>query len=231
MTKIEAKNVAEYYDRQSEKYIDDVRDKSAYRREISRRELAFVLKHLKPGAKVLEIGSGPGFFTRELVKHADSVFATDISEEMVNALKENVPASNMSAMPLNIYDLDKVPDYGNYDAVVCMRVLCHVDDVPLALSKIRGAIHAQGNATFDLLNSFSYVYFGQKLKGGSLKHTQYYRVQTMHKMIKQAGFEVVDSFGRGYPYIGGWTLDKIGYQLFPNFAFGVGFNVTQVSEV
>jgi len=229
MTKIINGNVAEFYGHQSQSYIETVRDKSAYLREISRRELAFVLKHLKPNARVLEIGAGPGFFTRELVKHAESVFATDISEKMVNALQKNVSASNLSAMRLDVCDLDKVPHYGEYDTVVCMRVLCHVDDVGLALSKIRGAVHTRGNVTFDLLNDFSYIHLGRKLRGGRLPHTKYYPVKTMHKMIAQAGFEVADSFGRGYPYIRGVTLDKIGYRILPNLAHGVCFNVTPVS--
>lgn len=230
MNKIVNDNVAKYYGRQSQSYIDMVRDKSAYRRAISKRELAFVLKHLKPNAKVLEIGSGPGFFTRELVKHAGSVFATDISKEMVDALQKNVPASNLSAMPLDVYNLDQVPDYGEYDTVVCMRVLCHVEDASLGLAKLRGAVHAKGNVIFDLLNDFSYIHFGRKILRRPLTHTKYYRVKTMRKMIAENGFEIDDSFGRGYPYIGGWTLDKIGYQLLPDLAHGVGFNVIPVDK-
>ena len=229
MTKIVNDNVAEYYDRQSQHYVELVRDQSAYRREISRRELAFVLKHLKPNAKVLEIGCGPGFFTRELVKRAESVMATDISEKMVNALQKRVSASNLSTMCVDVYDLDKVPHYGEYDTVVCMRALCHVDDAGRGLSKLRGAIHPQGNVIFDLLNDFSYIHFGRKLLGRPLRHTKYYPVKTMRKLIEQAGFEVTDSFGRGYPYIGGMTLDKIGYQILPDLAHGVGFNIIPVS--
>jgi len=225
MTKIVNDDVATYYDRQSQSYIDMVRSKSAYRRAISERELAFVLKHLKPNAKVLEIGSGPGFFTRELVKHAGSVFATDISQEMVDALQKNVPASNLSAMCLDVYDLDQVPDYGDYDTVVCMRVLCHVDDASKGLAKLRGAVHSQGNVIFDLLNAYSYIHLARKIRGTTLHHTKYYSVPTMHKMIADNGLEIDDSFGRGYPYIGGWTLDKIGYRLLPNLAHGVGYNV------
>ena len=96
----------------------------------------------------------------------------------------------------------------------------------LALSKIRGAVHAQGSVTFDLLNDFSYVYLGMKILGRTLRHTKYYPVKTMHEMIAQAGFKVVDSFGRGYPYIGRFTLDTVGYRILPSLAYGVGFNVT-----
>jgi 2-polyprenyl-3-methyl-5-hydroxy-6-metoxy-1,4-benzoquinol methylase len=225
MTKIVVGDVAEYYDDVSHLYLDHVRFKGAYRRYLSRRELSFVIEHLKPQGKILEIGAGPGFFTRALVKHAESIMAIDVSDKMVEELKENVPAPNLSAMCLDLYDLDKLPDYGNYDSVVCMRVLAHVPDVNRALAKIRGAIHDQGNATFDILNDFSYVHFALKLLGRPLRHTKYYPVATMHEMIDQAGFEVVDSFGRGYPYIGALTLDKIGYKILPKLAYGVCFNV------
>ena len=229
MSKIVNEDVANYYGKQSDTYITDVRDKSAYRRAISQRELAFVLKHLKPGGKVLEIGCGPGFFTRELVKHAGSVLATDIAPEMVKALKTNIPAENLSAMPIDVYNLDQVPNYGEYDTVVCMRVLCHVDDASVGLAKLRGAIHDKGNIIFDLLNDLSYVHFARVIKGTPLTHTKYYRVNKMREIIKENKLEATDSFGRGYPYIGGWTLDKVGYQMFPDFAHGVGFNVIESS--
>jgi 2-polyprenyl-3-methyl-5-hydroxy-6-metoxy-1,4-benzoquinol methylase len=226
MSSTKSADVSKYYDKNSAQYLDQVRFGGAYRRAISNRELAFVKAHLKPQSKVLEIGAGPGFFTRELVKHAESVLSIDVSPLMVEQLTKNVPAPNLSAMCLDIYDLETIPDYGQYDTVVCMRVLAHVEDVGAALTKIRGAIHDQGNAVFDLLNDFSYVYFALKLLGRSLPHTKHYSVDTMHEMIEQAGLEVTDSFGRGYPYIGALTLDKIGYSVFPKLAYGVCFNVT-----
>lgn len=229
MTKIVTAEVAEYYDRNSSKYIGDVRAKGPYRRAISNRELAFVLKHLKPGGKVLEIGCGPGFFTGEIVKHAETVQAIDVSDDMVEQLKKNVSAPNLSARCLDLYDLAELPDYGNYDTVVCMRVLCHVHDVKLALSVIRGAVRDGGNVVFDLLNDVSYVHFALRLLGRPLPHTRYYSVSNMHDFIDEAGFKVTDSFGRGYPYVGAVTLDQIGYKLLPSFAYGVCFNVTTAS--
>ncbi len=229
MSKIINDDVAEYYSQQTDSYINSVRVDNAYRRSISERELAFVLKHIKPGSKVLEIGCGPGFFTRELVKRAGSVLATDISDAMVSALSENIAAPNLSTMTVDVYDLDKVPNYGSYDTVVCMRVLCHVEDAGLGLSMLRGAVHNRGNVIFDLLNAYSYIHFGRMIKGRSLQHTKYYPVRKMRQLIAQNDFKVTDSFGRGYPYVGGWTLDSIGYRVLPDLAHGVAFNIVPAS--
>jgi S-adenosylmethionine-dependent methyltransferase len=226
MSKVITEEVADYYDRNAYQYLEVVRFKGAYKRAVSMRELDFVMKHLKPGGKTLEIGAGPGFFTRELVKRSESVHAIDVSEEMVEKLKENVSAPNLTAECLDLFSLEQIKDYGEYDTVVCMRVLAHVEDVNLALSKIRGAVRKQGNVVFDLLNDVSYVHFALKLLGRPLRHTKYHSVNSMREMIAQAGFRVIDSFGRGYPYVGSLTLDKIGYKVLPGLAYGVCFNVT-----
>ena len=227
MTKIENHRVADYYSQQAQSYITKVRDDNAHRRVTSERELAFVLKHVQPGSKVLEIGAGPGFFTRELVKRADSVLATDISPDMVAALQANIAAENLTATPVDVYNLDELPGYGEFDTVVCMRVLCHVDDPMPALAQLRGAIHSGGNVVFDLLNAYSFIHLGRLVKRRPLKHTKYHTVRSMRRMIAESSLEITDSFGRGYPYIGGRTLDSIGYRLAPDLAHGVGFNTVR----
>lgn len=224
MVRIVNDDVAEYYGQQSHSYVNKVRDKTAYRRAISERERDFVLKHLTPGAKVLEIGCGPGFFTRELVKHAETVLATDISQEMVDAVRENIDAPNLTTACVDVNELHQLPHYGEYDTVVCMRVLCHVDDASVALSQVRGAAHPDGNVLFDLLNAYSYIHLGRKIRRRPLQHTKFHAVSTMREIVAENDLTVVDSFGRGYPYVGRFTMDKIGYKVVPSLAHGVGFN-------
>ncbi|MDD5953488.1 MAG: methyltransferase domain-containing protein [Oscillospiraceae bacterium] len=49
---------------------------------------------LSKTSRVLDLGCGPGLFTKELAKHADSVVALDISEEMLKYAKANNAEAN-----------------------------------------------------------------------------------------------------------------------------------------
>ncbi len=47
-------------------------------------------KYVKPGSRILDIGCGPGFFTREFAKRVGEggkVFAVDLQEEMLDILR------------------------------------------------------------------------------------------------------------------------------------------------
>jgi len=50
-------------------------------------------KYVKPGSRILDIGCGPGFFTREFAKRAGvggQVFAVDLQEEMLDILRKKL---------------------------------------------------------------------------------------------------------------------------------------------
>lgn len=45
---------------------------------------------IERGDSILDLGCGPGFFTLELAKRADRVFAVDISEKMLSKARRNI---------------------------------------------------------------------------------------------------------------------------------------------
>jgi 2-polyprenyl-3-methyl-5-hydroxy-6-metoxy-1,4-benzoquinol methylase len=157
--------------------------------------------------------------------------AVDISETMLAALQKAIQAENLSVMRLELEQLHKVPDFGNYDSVVCMRVLPHVQDVQSGLTCIKGALRREGNAIFDLWNDRSFMMLARKmLRRPSHVFTNYISVDQMEKLIGTIGFGVEDSWGWGYPRLGHLSLDDIGYRIAPRYAYSVLFNVRQHPE-
>ena len=51
--------------------------------------------HLEPGMRVLELGCGTGYFTRELARSGADVIAVDVSPELLEIAKANCSAPNV----------------------------------------------------------------------------------------------------------------------------------------
>ena len=97
--------------------------------DVSQRELetAFLLQHLRPDDKVLEVGCGNGFLTaimRQAVAHVD---AFDYAENMVAKAIELQAERNNRFFHDNL--LQPRAWRGPYDAIVCVRVLINLRDL------------------------------------------------------------------------------------------------------
>ena len=219
--------VREYYDLVGEEY-DALRNKRGYLKRVGQRELGFVLRRVPERSSVLEIGPGTGFFTRRLVEKAKDVVAIDISQVMLDVLKERVPADNLTLFRLGIEDLPSLDRYGHFDCVVCMRVLPHVVDPRGALSSIHGALLKGGKAVLDFWGDRSFIRLARGIAGSTQSvFTQYYPYHTMVEMIESAGFEVKASWGWGYPGLGLGLADAIGYRIAKRYAHAVLFNIVK----
>jgi SAM-dependent methyltransferase len=97
--------------------------------DVTQRELetAFVLEHLRPADRILEVGCGNGFLTgilRERVAHVD---AFDYSENMVAQAIALYGDKNNRFFHDNV--LQPARWRGPYDAAVCVRVLINLRDL------------------------------------------------------------------------------------------------------
>lgn len=59
---------------------------------------------------------------------------------MVAKLRQRLQHENLETHILPISKLPQPPECGGFDAVVCMRVLPHVEDIEGALRSLAGAI-------------------------------------------------------------------------------------------
>lgn len=92
-----------------------------------------------------DIGCGPGYFTLPLAKRCASVYAVDVSPEMLELLRERAAAENLN----NITYVESTAEHVNIpdqavDCVICSLVLHEVDDLKQTLSEMKRMLRADG---------------------------------------------------------------------------------------
>jgi glycosyltransferase involved in cell wall biosynthesis/phospholipid N-methyltransferase len=141
------------------------------------------------GDHVLEIGSGTGNLTQRLIPRRRYV-ASDINPLYLNtleALRGDKPY--LSAQYCDVTDVASFPKIeGNFDTVVCLNVIEHVDGDVEALRNVRSVLAPNGRAIV-------LVPRGERLFGTLdevLGHRRRYSESTLRDLAAAAGFEVLE---------------------------------------
>jgi ubiquinone/menaquinone biosynthesis C-methylase UbiE len=95
------------------------------------------LCRIKPGAKILEVGCGPGITSRYLVKkHKVKITGIDINEKMVKKAKER--SKGIDNLEFLVADAQNLPFKKNtFDIVFCQSVIAFVPDKKKAISEFK----------------------------------------------------------------------------------------------
>lgn len=115
--------------------------------DVSQRELEtdFLLKHLRPADRVLEVGCGNGFLTNILRTHVAHVDAFDYAENMVAQAKQIHGERNNRFFHDNV--MEPMGWRGLYDGIVCVRVLINLrnfNEQKIAVENMRKALKPGG---------------------------------------------------------------------------------------
>lgn len=108
-------------------------------------ELDFVFANLEPSQRLLEVGCGNGYVTRQLRERVAHVDAFDYAENAVRRAREAYGETNNRFFHDNILAPQKVRS--PYDAVVCVRVLINLRDLPeqrRAIENLAGLLQPGG---------------------------------------------------------------------------------------
>ena len=194
------------------KLIDDMYEDGAYGSEILsslshvdqfNRWMADFLK-VDVGRRVLEIGAGLGNLTRQLTPR-DRYLATDINPHYLSYLKNlTVGKPYLEVTKLNLLDsagFDALTS--QFDTVICLNVLEHVDDDLQALRNIRNALQDGGRAII-------LVPQGQWLFGAldeAVAHCRRYSKESLREVMEQAGFEIASLRDYNATSVPGWFLN------------------------
>lgn len=115
---------------------------------VVQRERTLELLDPRPGERVLDIGSGPGYLAATLaerVGRTGAVRAVDPSPAM-NALAEQ-KAAGLPQLTVELGDALALPfEDGGFDAAVATQVYEYVADMPAALAELRRVLRPGGRA-------------------------------------------------------------------------------------
>jgi ubiquinone/menaquinone biosynthesis C-methylase UbiE len=108
---------------------------------------AFLLPHLRPDMRLLDVGCGPGSITRGLAEHlpAGQVVGLDLSRETLESARRDAAARGLMNLRYeegSVYELS-FPD-GAFDVAYAHQVLQHLRERGLALSEMLRVVKPGG---------------------------------------------------------------------------------------
>jgi glycosyltransferase involved in cell wall biosynthesis len=139
------------------------------------------------GQNVLEVGAGIGNITKAILPRK-SYYATDINSyylKMVESIKPSNPGLNTRLLDLNY--IDTIVEKNNqFDTVICMNVIEHVNDDQGALKNISKLLSDNGRAI--VLVPRGMWLFGSQDE--VLGHKRRYSKENISKLASDAHFEI-----------------------------------------
>ena len=101
----------------------------------------FLLEHIDPGERVLDVGCGEGWFAGELLRAGAQVVAVDVAPEPLRRARARQPELDLRLLEPGLpWPLDDV----SFDAVWAGEVIEHVADTAGWLSELRRVLRPGG---------------------------------------------------------------------------------------
>jgi SAM-dependent methyltransferase len=159
------------------------------------RRVQMLTGDLQPQMKVLELGCGTAYFTRELARTGASITAVDISPELLAAATEQCDASNVTFEIQNASALEYADS--SFDAIVGSSVLHHLA-IERALSELHRVLRPVGMIRFTEPNMLNPQIAIQKnipavkrRLGDSPDETAFFR-WPLARQLQDAGFHRIE---------------------------------------
>lgn len=131
--------VADWYD-------EYLKDADTYQAQVIAPNLMRILA-IKDGEKVLDLGCGQGYFTREAQKFTKQVMGADISKELIARAKAQTPDTQFHIAPA-----DRLRFAGNaqFDAALCVLALQNMEDILAVFKEVKRVLKPGGRFVFVL---------------------------------------------------------------------------------
>jgi len=159
-----------------------------------RRRVEMLTSHLRPDMKVLELGCGTGYFTKEAARSGAKITAIDISPELLEQAREEVPLDNVEFLVENAYEMSFSDN--SFDAVIGSSVLHHLE-IDEALKEIFRVLRPGGTVRFTEPNMLNpqiaiqkNIPFIKKMLGDSPDETAFFSWSLKKKMLNH-GFTAI----------------------------------------
>ncbi|KAI0420226.1 ubiE/COQ5 methyltransferase [Xylaria grammica] len=120
---------------------------NSHARRTAKNSAAFLIPHIKPHYRILDVGCGPGSITIDLAQLVPqgSVIGIDAVEDVLSQARELARARGVEGnLTFQQHDANELPfGDGEFDVVYCHQVLQHVHD-PVAILKEMARVTRKG---------------------------------------------------------------------------------------
>ena len=157
------------------------------------RRAELVSKIITKRSRILEIGSGHGFFLDIMKKNGYDITGSEISKEKRKYSKK---VTKVPVLDININE--KIPITKSFDIVVLFHVLEHITDPVILLKNIKKLLKPKGKVLVEVpncddfhlgLNKFYKEFYWQRA------HIHYFNPKSLKTMINLGGFKSIKITG------------------------------------
>lgn len=141
---------------------------------------------LTPPGRVLDIGCGSGALTVALLEAGHDVVSQDPSERMIAMCRAHLRRHGFDS-PVRLGGVESIPEEHEFDAVVALDVIEHVEDDLGALRSIKRALAPHGRLVLSV-PALSWLYGPKDRHVG---HFRRYDRLPLLDVVRRAGFDVL----------------------------------------
>lgn len=150
--------------------------------------------------RILDVGTGPGFFAMNLALAGHEMYAIDVTEDMLAHARRNARAYG-AAVDFRIYDGYTVPfEDGSFDLVVSRNVLWNMEAPAEAVREWKRVLRNGGRALWFDANWYLYLFDPEQKK----RHDEAHR--KLHELYPEEIHDVMGSEKAAY-------LEKLALEL------------------
>lgn len=184
------KDEKEFYDKELQNSIikknfkiSELRKNSFF--DVERRS-NFVRKLVRKNQKILEIGSGDGFFLENIFDHGYNITGTEISKQRRQRSKKITKAK--------VLDLDfseEIKNFGKFDVIVLFHVLEHIQKPKIFLKNISKLLKPKGKIIVEVPNFNDFqIIINESYKNWQLQraHIHYFTPKILKKIFGESKF-------------------------------------------
>jgi ubiquinone/menaquinone biosynthesis C-methylase UbiE len=169
--------IAEIY---TDKYFNDLADIPYIDKFLSK---------LRPKAKILDIGCGPGTFSKYLVEQKFIVKGVDLSEQMIQIAKKKVERATFKTMDMRNLQYDE----GVFEGLLVAYSLIHIpsSEIPKTMKGFFRVLKRSGYMMIIAQGGKPDQVVDEPLMAGEKIFINFFTKQRLARFIIDAGFEVV----------------------------------------
>lgn len=153
-----------------------------------KRRVEMLTSHITPQMKVLEVGCGTGYLTKNLKKKQATIFAIDISSNLLDLARKKARGANVTFLLTNAYNLGFRDN--SFDTIVGSVVLHHLE-IDEALKEFYRVLKVGGSLFFTEPNMMNpqiaiqkNIPFIKKSMGDSKYETAFFRWRLKKRLAK-----------------------------------------------